>query len=293
MKIQSTRWWTKGFAVCGAFALAATVLVSAAHAEPTQNASNRRDNTMSSSRTRVSIDINIGSNSRYSRGYYNNNYGNGYYNNPYNNCAPRYGNTVVVVPGYGYPYGYPSGGNVIVIGNGTTVINNGGYGYGNGGYGYGYPYGTVITTPQFYNYNLGGITPVYPNRNGVTSYNGAPASTYYFDPSQNANANYDSDWNRWDAEYNAGYASFGANTGSLRRSNARTTRVAANTATSSDDKTNSTAGKAANVLDTAATAKPANAAVVDPDTQWGNGAQWSANEDGTVATVPTWPSDTK
>lgn len=282
MKIQIKRLLTIGMLSYSAF-----VLTSTAHADPAQS----NGATLGSSRTRVSVNINIGSNQNYSSGYLNNGYG---YSSGYPNYgAPRYGNsTIVVVPGYGYPnYG---GGNVVVIGNGTTVINNGGYGYG---YPYGYP---IVNTPQFYNYGPGGFTrvdngggyPSYNNINSINLYGSVPASTYSFDPSRPTSAgNYDSDWNRWSDSYSLGnYAGLNSSGTVSRNSRTTTSRRAARLAATNPAPANVIDNSITAVTTATTTAAAENGAT---ETQWADGAQWSANEDGKAAVIPTWPTDTK
>lgn len=278
MKNQKT---TRRFALLptGLFALC---VAFAAHGEPSQSSEKGGEHaSMRSSRTRVSVNINLGSSNQYNEQCTTSYYG-----------APIYNSRVVYVPTYGYPtygyptygypaYGYPNGGNtVVVINNGTTIINNGG--------GYGYPYNyPVVISPQFYNYGPNGITPA-AGWNGASSnvtrpVNTLPASSYYFDPSLPSNNHDNANWPSWDYQNSVG------NFSNLSSSRPKITNR--------DSKRNDTN---ANVTDVKAVDSNANDATTQAlkaddvkTAQWADGAVWSANDDGTLATIPTWPSDEK
>ena len=191
-----------------------------------------------------------------------------------------YGAPVVISPGYNYPgYGY-GGGNVIVIGNGTTIINN----PSNYPVYYGPPYGyPVVISPQFYNYGPGGFSAVPQNGfsisygnsgsyysyynsgnfsygNTMTPYNSLPASAYYYDPSANSN-----NGAAWNQPYNASYDGFG-NT-NYYGVNAVEARRSANT--SANATTPGARDAAVRSVESAA----------------------SADANGRATAVPAWPSD--
>ncbi len=209
--------------------------------------------------------------------------------------------------GYGYPnYGY--GGNVVVIGNGVTVVGDSSSYVLGSPINNGYP---IIFGPQFSTYGLPRITNVpsgvtivgYPpyasasdsyNTSNTTNYNttnyyGLPASAYYFDPSLSGNAP-DPNAAYWNSTLDAGYYDPTYYDPNVDYSNYSTMGVATNGARSATQRAASSSTNARAVPANNAAGTVVNDAK-ENSSQWADGATWSANEDGTPATVPTWPSD--
>lgn len=269
-----------------------------------------------SSRTRVSIDVNIGG-GRSSQGIAIGGYG-----APYN-----YGSPIVLGPGY-YGGGY-GGGGVTVVGNGTTVINNSSGYAGYPGY-YGSPYygsyyyspyrGVPVYRTSRFGYPTGGSSPIvsldsltdnygyYPNDgyynggyynggyynggyyNGgyYDAYNGLPASAYY-NPAWGEGNYYGGapNWNLPDAGYY--YDPDGSYYGGMSASS-KARRSAGNRGTGNRTNADQTKRSVRDARPNVASSEEAGDSANGP--AWAGSAVWSANADGTPATIPTWPSDT-
>lgn len=210
------------------------------------------------------------------------------------NCYPYNNTPIYVYPnGYGYGGGYNNNGNVVVIGNGTTVINN------PQPYSYGYPYGyygaPIVVGSQYNTLGINGFSAGFgrgginynANIGNVPTYStfapsGLPASSYYYDPSIPSNWNNAPNY----GNYNDNYVTYGV-ASAQRNSNNRNSTTSANNVNAANTDATSTSANA-NRFSNTANVGNANVSAQE-NTTWSNSAGWSLSDKET--TIPSWTKD--